>query len=75
MTPRGEVGLIFAAAGAKTEINGKPLLSAGTYAALVGAVFVSTLLAPPSLAARIRSRNLAGGIRVDSTRQGRESEE
>jgi hypothetical protein len=38
-------------------------------------VFVTTLLAPPSLAARIRSRNLAGGIRVDSSRQERETEE
>jgi Kef-type K+ transport system membrane component KefB len=75
MTPRGEVGLIFAAAGAKTEIDGKPLLSPGIYAALVTAVFVTTLLAPPSLAARIRSRNLLGGIRVDSPRQGKESEE
>ena len=69
MTPRGEVGLIFAAAGASIAIDGKPLLSPGIYAALVGAVFVTTLLAPPSLAARIRSRNLAGGIRVDSPRK------
>ena len=66
MTPRGEVGLIFAAAGAKIEVDGKPLLSPGIYAALVAAVFVTTLLAPPSLAARIRSRNPSGGIRVDS---------
>jgi Kef-type K+ transport system membrane component KefB len=75
MTPRGEVGLIFAAAGATIVVGGKPLLSPGIYAALVAAVFVTTILAPPSLAARIRSRNPMGGIRVDSSRKGRESEE
>ena len=69
MTPRGEVGLIFAAVGATIEVDGKPLLSPGIYAALVATVFVTTLLAPPSLASRIRSRNLGGGIRVDSPRK------
>jgi Kef-type K+ transport system membrane component KefB len=75
MTPRGEVGLIFAAAGAKIEVDGKPLLTPGIYAALVAAVFVTTVLAPPALAARIRSRNLTGGIRVDSPRTEKESDE
>lgn len=83
MTPRGEVGLIFAAAGAKIEVGGKPLLSPAIYAALVAAVFVTTLLAPPALAARIRSRNLQKlqklrnlhpVMRVDSGRQGPERE-
>jgi Kef-type K+ transport system membrane component KefB len=57
MLPRGEVGLIFAAAGAKLQVGDKPLFSPGVYAALVGAVFVTTVLAPPGLAFRIRSRN------------------
>jgi Kef-type K+ transport system membrane component KefB len=56
MTPRGEVGLIFAAAGAQVVTEGKPLLSQGLHAALVMAVFVTTLAAPPALAARIRRR-------------------
>lgn len=67
MTPRGEVGLIFAAVGAKLEVGGKPLLSRGIYAALVTAVFATTVLAPPLLAKRIRMRNPRGGAHVDST--------
>lgn len=74
MTPRGEVGLIFAAVGAKIEVDGKPLLSPPIYAALVAAVFGTTLLAPPFLSARIRSRNLSGAIRVDSPRLETEPE-
>ena len=56
MIPRGEVGLIFADAGARLAPGGKPLFSPGIYAALVMAVFATTLLAPPALAARLRSR-------------------
>jgi Kef-type K+ transport system membrane component KefB len=59
MTPRGEVGLIFADAGARLAPGGNPLFSPGIYAALVAAVFVTTLVAPPALAARIRARSLA----------------
>lgn len=66
MMPRGEVGLIFAAAGARLEVGGKPLFSRGIYAALVTAVFATTVLAPPLLARRIRTRNRRGGTRVDS---------
>jgi hypothetical protein len=59
MTPRGEVGLIFADAGARLAPGGTPLFSPGIYAALVAAVFVTTQVAPPALAARIRARSSA----------------
>jgi Kef-type K+ transport system membrane component KefB len=55
MVPRGEVGLIFADAGARLAPGGAPLFSPGIYAALVAAVFTTTLIAPPALAARVRS--------------------
>lgn len=55
MVPRGEVGLIFADSGARLLVNGKPVFSPAIYASLVAAVFVTTLLGPPLLAARIRS--------------------
>ncbi len=57
MTPRGEVGLIFAGAAAQLAPNGKPLLLPGVHASLVATVFITTLLAPPALAWRIRGRN------------------
>jgi Kef-type K+ transport system membrane component KefB len=53
MTPRGEVGLIFAAVGAHLVVDGKPVFSDTIYAALVAAVFVTTLVGPPALAARL----------------------
>jgi len=56
MIPRGEVGLIFADAGARLAPGGKPLFPQGIYAALVTAVFVTTVVAPPALAARLRAR-------------------
>jgi len=56
MIPRGEVGLIFADAGARLAPGGAPLFTPGIYAALVVAVFVTTLGAPPALAARLRAR-------------------
>jgi Kef-type K+ transport system membrane component KefB len=55
MIPRGEVGLIFADAGARLVTGGRPLFSQEIYAALVVAVFVTTLVAPPALAARLRA--------------------
>lgn len=54
MTPRGEVGLIFADVGARLVVGGAPLFTPGVHAALVVAVFATTLAAPPALAARIR---------------------
>ena len=53
MTPRGEVGLIFAGAAAHLTQNGKPLLLPGVHAALVATVFITTLIAPPALSWRI----------------------
>lgn len=55
MTPRGEVGLIFAAAAGSLEVDGVPLLPPGVHAALVATVAATTVLAPPALAARIRA--------------------
>lgn len=71
MMPRGEVGLIFADAGARIAPGGTPLFSPGIYAALVAAVFATTLIAPPALAARIRSRRAR---RSAVTRTAAESE-
>jgi Kef-type K+ transport system membrane component KefB len=56
MTPRGEVGLIFAGAAATIEHEGRPLLSPGIHVALVATVFVTTVIAPPALAWRIHHR-------------------
>jgi Kef-type K+ transport system membrane component KefB len=67
MLPRGEVGLIFADAGARLAPGGTPLLSPGVYAALVMAVFVTTLVAPPALLARIRTRQRQAAARVAAT--------
>jgi Kef-type K+ transport system membrane component KefB len=63
MMPRGEVGLIFADAGARIAPGGAPLFSPGIYAALVAAVFATTLLAPPALTARIRARQGKDGAK------------
>jgi Kef-type K+ transport system membrane component KefB len=50
MVPRGEVGLIFVAAGAQLQLNGSPLLSAPVQAAIVGAILLTTLAGPIGLA-------------------------
>ena len=65
MMPRGEVGLIFADAGARIAPGGAPLFSPGIYAALVAAVFATTLIGPPALAARIRTRRAKGTVGPD----------
>ncbi len=49
MIPRGEVGLIFAAIGAKLILGGEPVVNSGTYSAVVIMVMVSTLVTPPLL--------------------------
>jgi Kef-type K+ transport system membrane component KefB len=49
MVPRGEVGLIFAGIGATLSVGGEPLLSEGTFAAVVLMVLVTTLVAPIGL--------------------------
>jgi Kef-type K+ transport system membrane component KefB len=54
MVPRGEVGLIFANVGAGIRYEGKPLIAAGVYAAIVLMVMASTVVTPPWLAHRLR---------------------
>jgi len=49
MIPRGEVGLIFAGIGAKLAIGNEPVVSTGTYSAVVIMVIVTTLVTPPLL--------------------------
>ena len=49
MIPRGEVGLIFAAIGARMMIQGEPVISASVYSAVVIMVIVTTLVTPPVL--------------------------
>jgi Kef-type K+ transport system membrane component KefB len=49
MIPRGEVGLIFAGIGAKLMLEGQPVISPGTYSAVVIMVFITTLVTPPVL--------------------------
>jgi Kef-type K+ transport system membrane component KefB len=49
MTPRGEVGLIFAGIGSTLALQGRPILSQGMFSAVVLMVLVTTLLAPVGL--------------------------
>ena len=56
MMPRGEVGLIFAGIGARLLLDGRPVVDAGTYAAAVFMVVVTTMATPPLLLWSIRPR-------------------
>ena len=57
MIPRGEVGLIFAAVGARLVLpGGVPAVDARTYGAAVVMVLVTTLVTPPVLAWSLRRR-------------------
>ncbi len=56
MVPRGEVGLIFVAAGAQLTLNGSPLLSAQIQAAVVGAILLTTLAGPIGLGRVLENR-------------------
>lgn len=49
MVPRGEVGLIFVAAGAQLHMNGTPLLSADIQAGVIGALLLTTVAGPVGL--------------------------
>jgi Kef-type K+ transport system membrane component KefB len=60
MMPRGEVGLIFAGIGAQLSVGGEPVVNAGTYAAAVFMVVVTTLATPPALVWAAK-RTPAGG--------------
>ncbi len=54
MVPRGEVGLIFVAAGSHLVLNGQPLLSAEVQAAIVGAILLTTMAGPIGLARALK---------------------
>ncbi|WP_306590412.1 cation:proton antiporter [Geothrix sp. 21YS21S-4] len=49
MVPRGEVGLIFVAAGAQLQLNGVPLLSPDVQAGIIGALLLTTVAGPVGL--------------------------
>ncbi len=49
MVPRGEVGLIFVAAGSQLKVNGAPLLSIELQAGIVGALLLTTIAGPIGL--------------------------
>jgi len=49
MIPRGEVGLIFASIGMGLQMDGRPIIDATTYSAVVIMVIVTTLVTPPLL--------------------------
>ncbi len=63
MVPRGEVGLIFVAAGAQLMLNGSPLLSPQIQAAIVGAILLTTLAGPIGLARALRSLKTREAVR------------
>ncbi|WP_394820763.1 cation:proton antiporter [Pendulispora albinea] len=54
MLPRGEVGLIFADAGARIRVDGHPLIEPSIYMAIILVIMGTTVAAPPWLAARLR---------------------
>ncbi|WP_394849138.1 cation:proton antiporter [Pendulispora brunnea] len=61
MLPRGEVGLIFADAGARIRLDGHPLIEPSIYMAIILVIMGTTVAAPPWLAARLR-RTLGPGL-------------
>jgi Kef-type K+ transport system membrane component KefB len=56
MVPRGEVGLIFVAAGGQLSLNGAPLLSAEVQAGVIGALLLTTIAGPVGLGWVLRAR-------------------
>lgn len=54
MVPRGEVGLIFVAAGAQLQLNGAPLLSPEIQAGIIGALLLTTVAGPVGLGWTLR---------------------
>ena len=59
MVPRGEVGLIFVAAGAQLQLNGAPLLTAEVQAGVIGALLLTTVAGPVGLGWALRRRKPA----------------
>ncbi len=74
MVPRGEVGLIFADAGARIAQGGHALIEPSVYGAIVLMVMVSTVVTPPWLARRLRKGKVKGEggapTRGDGTGEG-----
>ena len=56
MVPRGEVGLIFVAAGAQLQVDGHALLSPEVQAGVVGALLLTTIVGPMGLSWVLRPR-------------------
>jgi Kef-type K+ transport system membrane component KefB len=67
MIPRGEVGLIFANAGAALTMHGRPVIDGDTFSAVVVMVVVTTVLTPPLLKLRL---SRAGEQPVPATAPG-----
>jgi Kef-type K+ transport system membrane component KefB len=63
MIPRGEVGLIFANIGLSLSLDGRPLLDAATYSAIVLVVVATTLVTPPALRWSLRRIDRAANAR------------
>ncbi|HZU81935.1 MAG TPA: cation:proton antiporter, partial [Polyangiaceae bacterium] len=53
MLPRGEVSLVFASLGLSLRVEGRPLLDARQYSALVTVVVLTTLATPIALRRRL----------------------
>ncbi len=53
MIPRGEVGLIFASIGQGLQVDGRPIINAQTYGAVLVMVVVTTLVTPAALRWRL----------------------
>jgi Kef-type K+ transport system membrane component KefB len=58
MMPRGEVSLVFANLGLSLQLDGRSLLDARQYSALVTVVILTTLATPPALRWRLSSRRI-----------------
>lgn len=56
MVPRGEVGLIFVAAGTHLSLNGQPLLSPEVQAGIVGAILLTTIVGPLGLGWALKAK-------------------
>ena len=56
MVPRGEVGLIFVAAGSRLRVGGQPLLDPQVQAGIVGAILLTTIAGPIGLGWALKRR-------------------
>jgi Kef-type K+ transport system membrane component KefB len=68
MTPRGEVGLIFAGIGATLMLPNpagafEPVINTGTFSAVVFMVVVTTLLTPPALKWALQGANRSRAVK------------